>query len=453
MSLTKATFSMIETAPINIIDYGADPTGVNDSTAAIVAAIAALPATGGTLYYEGRFLVKTTIVVDKAIKIYGSGGRGDGVNTFPTSFFIKDSTLSGPCFRLDEAGIVMEGGGVMGHAALIPSSSPFTARVTARNAASAGDGIHVRGGRITLRDVTVTWVNGNGIKVGQNATQDGNTNAWYLDHCISNYNNDHGISISDDGLKSDGINVNAGTCISAITTTNTNAGVFVNYSFANTFAGTVSQYNNYGAYFAANSDNNTVYGGDFEGNTTQQVVFATNCTRNSLVFPASNNDPNVPSALFGLTNDGDDCAVFTYPRIIQWTPTLVGSNGGAPTYDVQKGWLTVEGNKVTAGFRIALTSAAGYTTPATSVISIEGIPAIYDPRTDANIQGIVGSVQWQDSVTAFGGLVISMQYNTGTVIKLSRVNGVTGFNNTSNVFASDLDNTFNIWGTITYMMK
>lgn len=39
MSLTKVTYSMIENASISVTDYGADPTGVNDSTAAIQAAI------------------------------------------------------------------------------------------------------------------------------------------------------------------------------------------------------------------------------------------------------------------------------------------------------------------------------------------------------------------------------------------------------------------------------
>lgn len=41
MSLTKATYSMISGAKINVLDYGADPTGAADSSAAITAALAA----------------------------------------------------------------------------------------------------------------------------------------------------------------------------------------------------------------------------------------------------------------------------------------------------------------------------------------------------------------------------------------------------------------------------
>ena len=40
MSLTKVSYSMIQGAPINVLDYGADPTGSTNSTAAIEAAIA-----------------------------------------------------------------------------------------------------------------------------------------------------------------------------------------------------------------------------------------------------------------------------------------------------------------------------------------------------------------------------------------------------------------------------
>jgi hypothetical protein len=41
MSLTKVSYSMINGAPINVLDYGADPTGVADSTAAFNSALAA----------------------------------------------------------------------------------------------------------------------------------------------------------------------------------------------------------------------------------------------------------------------------------------------------------------------------------------------------------------------------------------------------------------------------
>jgi hypothetical protein len=55
MSLTKASYSMITGAPVNVLDFGADPTGVADSSNAIQAAHDAVVATGrkGTLLIPG----------------------------------------------------------------------------------------------------------------------------------------------------------------------------------------------------------------------------------------------------------------------------------------------------------------------------------------------------------------------------------------------------------------
>lgn len=57
MSLTKVSFSMIGGAYVNVLDYGAAGDGVTDNTAAITAAVAALP-NGGTVFFPpGTYLV------------------------------------------------------------------------------------------------------------------------------------------------------------------------------------------------------------------------------------------------------------------------------------------------------------------------------------------------------------------------------------------------------------
>lgn len=78
MSLTKVSYSMIAGDAINALDYGADPTGATDSTAAIQAAIdAALGTASGTLWLpKGTYAVTT-------VNIYPTGGKslvliGDG---------------------------------------------------------------------------------------------------------------------------------------------------------------------------------------------------------------------------------------------------------------------------------------------------------------------------------------------------------------------------------------
>lgn len=69
MSLTKVTFSMIEGAYANVLDYGADPTGNQDSSTAIQAAIDS----GNPVYVPpGTYLCELSITTS-GVKIVGAG--------------------------------------------------------------------------------------------------------------------------------------------------------------------------------------------------------------------------------------------------------------------------------------------------------------------------------------------------------------------------------------------
>lgn len=57
MALTKASYSMISGAVVNAIDYGVDPTGVNDCTSEIQAAIAATPPKAKLIFPSGTYKV------------------------------------------------------------------------------------------------------------------------------------------------------------------------------------------------------------------------------------------------------------------------------------------------------------------------------------------------------------------------------------------------------------
>lgn len=65
MSLTKATYSLVNGAPFNVLDYGADNTGANDSASAIQAAInAAGTSGGGTIYFpSGDYKLNSEVTV------------------------------------------------------------------------------------------------------------------------------------------------------------------------------------------------------------------------------------------------------------------------------------------------------------------------------------------------------------------------------------------------------
>lgn len=72
MALTKATYSMIEGAPINVQDYGAVGDGVTDDTAAVQAAITATPTDGVVVFPEGTYLINSAIDADvKTVILYG----------------------------------------------------------------------------------------------------------------------------------------------------------------------------------------------------------------------------------------------------------------------------------------------------------------------------------------------------------------------------------------------
>lgn len=70
MSLTKVSFSMINGAAVNVLDYGAIGDGVTNDTAAIQAAIDAAATTGKTVYFPAG----TYIVVPATTKVWEGSG-------------------------------------------------------------------------------------------------------------------------------------------------------------------------------------------------------------------------------------------------------------------------------------------------------------------------------------------------------------------------------------------
>lgn len=96
MSLTKVTYSMIQGDCANVLDFGADPTGTNDSTAAFTAALA----TGKKVWIPNGTYSAANIVLPSYRNIEGESR--DGVNLYvrtnDAGFFtydvVADVTLS-----------------------------------------------------------------------------------------------------------------------------------------------------------------------------------------------------------------------------------------------------------------------------------------------------------------------------------------------------------------------
>jgi hypothetical protein len=78
MSLTKVSYSMIKGAPINVLDFGADPTGVADSTTALNNALAA----GNNIYIpSGTYKITSISMPNKQVIVSGDHYGGTILNT------------------------------------------------------------------------------------------------------------------------------------------------------------------------------------------------------------------------------------------------------------------------------------------------------------------------------------------------------------------------------------
>lgn len=103
MALTKVTNNMVSGASANILDYGADPTAVIDSTAAIQAAIDYVESktrNGGVVFVpKGAYRCSAKIRVGGWVSLRGEG-------RFSSSLFWDSSYTSGNCIELgpDESG-------------------------------------------------------------------------------------------------------------------------------------------------------------------------------------------------------------------------------------------------------------------------------------------------------------------------------------------------------------
>lgn len=105
MSLTKVSYSMIQGAPFNVLDYGAVGDGVTDDTAALRATCAAAQANGGGTIYFGNLTFKIyTDITDlvpigafssiNGIRLQSSGATFVMARSFPTAEIIDVFTFT-----------------------------------------------------------------------------------------------------------------------------------------------------------------------------------------------------------------------------------------------------------------------------------------------------------------------------------------------------------------------
>lgn len=131
MSLTKASYSMITGAVINVMDYGAVGNGVADDTAAIQAAITAALGTQQVFIPAGTYKVTDTLNLFKGSNIFGvnttqghasyaSGAVGTKINFAPASskdlFSVQDLPAPAQSFKgkVSVGGLFIDGNTIGG---------------------------------------------------------------------------------------------------------------------------------------------------------------------------------------------------------------------------------------------------------------------------------------------------------------------------------------------------
>ena len=168
MALTKVSYSMIESAPANVLNYGADPTGVADSTAAINAALDAS---------NQVFMPAGTYKVSSGELTFNTGNELFGVFS---KTIINGTLWAGYIFAVQtvndvQISNIIVNSGLISRPLTITNSNRITVRNCTFNEGN-NDGIYIQTGNgISLLDCYINDAVRNGVSVigGTNITIDG----------------------------------------------------------------------------------------------------------------------------------------------------------------------------------------------------------------------------------------------------------------------------------------
>lgn len=297
MSLTKATYSMISGAPANVLDYGADPTGVSNSAAAFTAAFAV----SNMVYVpSGSYDIATTITLPPFGQIVGAGMN----NTTITATNDNVAFVLQYWSQLRELKVVKSGTHTKNlievGSATLDAGRAVISDVWVQGAGQ--DGIQLIYGNLGVLENVVSILNGlNGIRFLKG---NGDLNAWTLQGYIDLRGN------ANDGLRIESGNSSSDNLCSK----------------ANFITGVTSQENGqYGVYIGTRSNLVSCYA---EANTAFDVVLGpyaygneVKTTNGSITNTCDRFGSNI---LYEYNADAD------YKRVFQDCPGFSGelNNGG-----------------------------------------------------------------------------------------------------------------------------
>lgn len=195
MSLTKTTYSMISGAVANILDFGADPTGVTSSSTSIQAA---LDSSLSVFMPAGTYKINTPIFVPINVQLWGAG---IGATILSISADVICMRVTGSNVRLGYFSITVSAAthtnsGIEVGDGVIPAGRCVIDSLVVSNVGSHG--FEIRSGNLgNIHNSGTSNCGGNGLNFGIESID---TNSWTMDGYNEFSNNTlDGVHISGNG--------------------------------------------------------------------------------------------------------------------------------------------------------------------------------------------------------------------------------------------------------------
>jgi hypothetical protein len=293
MSLTKATYSMIQGAPLNVLDFGAPTNGTSDCYAAFQAAIDALPVSGGTIVIpataSNQWTVSQTLNVRKKVHMIGQIAQGTGEKGTTLVFPINTSGIVFNSFDTSLYTTVAADPLLPGAYGSVLENVAFFGTKTA---SSSGDGVVIRCS-MECRGVAARNFFRYGFRIhadlGTGGSTEGDANQWVLYRCQAVANDSHGIYV-------DGDDANTGVAIKAFCQSNGGYGIYDNSLIGNTYIGCDTVSNTLGSMSATRaSAANTIIGLWEDGGATSQFDGDSNT-----IIGGNGGNPSATSSSFAM---------------------------------------------------------------------------------------------------------------------------------------------------------
>lgn len=252
---------------VDALRFGADRSGVKDSSPFIQKALDYLQGKGGIVNLpEGRFKILSALTVHSGVTISGIGYRESypaNTNNRVTQFW-KEGNFTA--------------------IKLIGSSFASDFCLDGNTSTNSGDGLQLAGNNAEAYRVIVTGMGGNGVVVGDKLVE-GNRNSWKIEAVKSIRNGGHGFVI-DDYNPGYGPDANAGMAIKCNAWENNGDGWYIDDCAVNTFIQCYAESNkSNGFHVLSKARRNMFFNCGSEQNTINQFILDSG-SANNFVFGA-----------------------------------------------------------------------------------------------------------------------------------------------------------------------